>query len=227
MNSRAKLRQWLLQRNIQIELWGEGAVASLVPRLICLRKYDSTIMPDFEIAALVEAVITRNQSKNPSPLAGPYYSFEQVARFYLNNHLDKSQEASGVDRETFAGSTFTAEPLLHLLVRTNLKQTCKKLWPDFTRLSHRVCLADSSWEYCTLRIISGIDQTKIYPSTCKWADLQVEAVKSIDGSIPAELASRPWLLALWWQVAPYRYTTAASRVFVEGVLPGWGKWGIL
>lgn len=107
-DSRAKLRKWLLQYNVQVELWGEGAVANLIPRLIWLRKHDSTIRPDFEIAALAETVITRNQRKSSSPLVGPYYSFEQIARFYL--HLDKAGEASAVGKETFDGSAFTAEP---------------------------------------------------------------------------------------------------------------------
>ena len=218
--SRTKLEQWLIQRRTNIDLCGEAAVANLVPWLMWLRKHDATIRVDYEIAGLVKTVIARNQNKSMSPLATPYYSYDEIARFRL--HLEDAEKTSTGNQETFAGSTFTAEPLIHLLVRTNLKQTCKALWPDFTRISHRVCLPDNKWEYCTLTIKSGVDETKIYPSTYNWNNLKTEATQLTNGRIPAELSARPWLLALWWQLAPYRYTTDSSRVFIEGVFPGWG-----
>jgi hypothetical protein len=219
-DARTKLQNWLTQPLTRIDLWGEGAVAALVPWLVWLRKHDATIRPDREIHGLAKAVITRNQRDSESPLANPYYNFEEIARFKL--HLDKAGEASSVGRETFVGSSFTAEPLLHLLVRTNLKQACKTLWPDFTKISHRICVLNNRWEYGTLHIASGWDETKIYPSTYKWSDLKTEAIHRRNHKIPTELAARPWLLGLWWQVAPHRYTTPSNRVFVESVLPGWG-----
>lgn len=222
-DSRAKLNQWLLQRHTNLDLWGEGAIANLVPWLVWLRKHDATLRPDLEIANLTEALISRNQPKSVSPLAAPYYNFEDVARFRMR--LDKAGEASAIGRETFAGCAFTAEPLFHLLVRTNLKQKCKTLWPDFSKLAHRGCLPDSRWEYCMLNITLGVDQTKIYPPTYKWADIQAEACQPVNDLLPEELAIRPWLLALWWQVTPYRYTPVANRVFAENILPGWGAWG--
>lgn len=218
--ARRSLQEWLLQSRRVIKLWGEGAVASLVPWLVWLRKHDATLRPDFEIAGLTETVIVRNQHKSKIPLAGPYYSFEEIARFHMR--LDKSGEASALQRETLVGCVFTAESLLHLLVRSNLKQKCKILWPGFTKLAHRACLPDKKWEYCTVHIKEGVDVTKIYPSYYTWAELQAEAIRCMDAFIPAELFARPWLLALWWQVVPYRYTTAASHVFVEGIMPGWG-----
>lgn len=136
--------------------------------------------------------------------------------------LDKAGEVSTLKQETLAGSAFTVEALLHLLVRTNLKQKCKMLWPNFSKLSHRTCLPDNTWEYCTIHISSGSDVTKIYPPRYTWADLKADAILSKDDFVPAELAARPWLLSLWWQVVPYRYITAASRAFIENVLPGWG-----
>jgi len=223
-DSRSKLNQWLLERDIDAYLWGEGAVSNIVPWLLWLRKHDPTLRPDLEIANLTETVISLNQHKSKSALANPYYSFEEIARFRMR--IDKSGEVNVVDSERFDGSAFTAEALYHLLVRTNLKQKCKILWPNFTKITHRVSIPDYAWEYSTIYFESGVDQSKIYPSTYKWDDLQAEATE-IDDSIPVELVNRPWLLALWWQIAPYRYTTAASRVFVEGVLPGWGKWGNL
>jgi hypothetical protein len=221
--SRTRLEQWLTQRHSNVDLWGEAAVANLVPWFVWLRKHDATPRVDFEIEGLVRAVITRNQGKSPIPLASPYYSYEKIARSRL--HLQEDSESSLINQETFAGSSFTAEPLFHMLVRTNLKQTCKRLWPDFTKLLHRACVPDDPWEYCTLAIRSGADDTKLYPPTYNWADLSKEAIQLRSGFIPAALAARPYLVALWWQVAPYRYTSESSKIFVEGVFPGWGRWG--
>jgi hypothetical protein len=215
--SRTQMREWLTRPHGNIELWGEGAIASLVPWLVWRLKQDATIRPDCEIAALTKAVIARNQHESKSPLASPYYSFEDISRSKLS--LVSSGETSSVGEETAAGSAFTAEPLMYLLVRTNLKQMCKSLWPDFTRISHRVCLPDSAWEYCCLNISSGVDQTRVYPLTYHWDTLKSETFQPGVVAIPAELSARPWLLALWWQLAPYRYTSDSSRVFVEAVLP--------
>jgi hypothetical protein len=220
-SSGSRLRAWLTKRHEGIDLWGEGAVANMAPWLMYLRKHDSTLRVDFEIARLTELLIDRNQQDSQGPLASPYYTFEEVARFRL--HLDKSGEASGVGRETFVGSSFTAEQLFHLLVRTNLKQKCKTLWPDFTRLGHRRNIADQGWEYCALKMSSGVDETKIYPSTYEWTQIKKDAREQDLSGIPSDLALRPWLLALWWQVAPHRYTCSASCLLAETLLPGWGS----
>lgn len=216
----AELAEWLAQRHQGLDLWGEGAIASLVPWLIWLRKNDSTMRADHEIAGLVKAVVSRNQFKSAYALPNPYYGIEEVVRSRLMLH--KFGDARIDEQETFAGNSHVAEALLHLLVRTNLKQTCKSIWPDFTRLSHRECLPDNAWEYCTLEIQTGSDTTKLYPLTYKWDSLREDAIKVRVAAIPEELCRRAWLMALWWQIAPYRYTADSSRLFVEVVFPGWG-----
>ncbi|MCE5249815.1 hypothetical protein LLG96_06295 [bacterium] len=215
--NREILTQWLLKRQKDKYLWGEGAVANIVPWLIWRRKHDPTSKVDEDILSLVFTLIARNQPNSNSCLVNPYYSFDEVLRF--KNNLDK---ASTISRESFNGSSYTLEPLFHLLVRTNLKQHCKMLWPDFTKISHRCSLPDNPWEYCTYKFDSGIDISKVYPSTYMWSDLKAEALKSKKDLIPEQLALRPWLLALWWQVAPYRYNTEASKSFIEGYMHEWG-----
>ena len=220
-NARTKLKEWLIKQHKDIDLWGEGAVACLVPWLIWLRKHDASIRPDREIVGLLQAVLTRNQNNSKAALASPYYNYTEIVRFNLR--LLKAGEISPVGQETFSGSAFTAEPLFHLLVRTNLKQMCKMLWPNFTKIAHRVFVPASSWEYCRLlNTNSGAEETKIYPYTYKWNDLKAEAIETGKERVPMELAIRPWLLALWWQVAPYRYTTDSSQLFVKGYYPRWG-----
>ena len=116
-----------------------------------------------------------------------------------------------------------AEVALHLLVRTNLKQKCKSLWADFTRLNHHRLELKEAWEYCRLRARNAVEENKIYPSTYSWAQLKNEAMVGADTkSIPASLAREPWLLAMWWQAAPHRLNIDSARVLTEAVIPGWG-----
>jgi hypothetical protein len=219
--SAGKLKAWLLKTHQGIKLWGEGAIVNLAPWLVYIRKHDPTMRPDLEIEAIAKAVVAMNLSDSRSVLASPYYAFEGIARNQAR--LDKLGGASGVDRETFAGSAYTAEPLLHLLVRTNRKITCKALWPDFTRLGHRGLLLAEPWHYCLLKVRAGHDETRMYPLTYEWDRLKAEATSVDAPAVSRELLARSWLLAFWWQVAPYRFNSGASRVFAESQIPGWGS----
>ena len=219
-DERDDLHNWLRNPPKTIDIWGEAAMANLIPWLIWLRKHDATIRPDFEILQLLEIVVTQNQAKSGNPLAAPYYEFDEVARHRY--HLHKLGENDPFEQETFAGSTFTAEILLHLLVRTNLKSRCKGIWASFTRLSHRRFCMDEAWHYCLLHASGGVDETMVYPSTYEWSKLKEEAISSGLQYLPPALSVRPSLLALWWQVAPHRLLTNASHVFAESILPGWG-----
>jgi hypothetical protein len=218
--SAQKLKNWLLKRPEGIDLWGEAAIVNLAPWLIYIRKHDATARPDFEIGALADLVIAQNQRDSKSALPSPYYEFEDVAR--TRAHLAKRGDATAVERETFAGSAYTAEALLHLLVRTNMKQKCKTLWPDFSRLGHRGLALSAPWHYCLLKVRAGVDETRIYPPTYEWRQLKDEATSTALPPISPELLSRSWLLAFWWQVAPHRFNAATCRVLAESQIPGWG-----
>jgi hypothetical protein len=126
-------------------------------------------------------------------LASPYYAFGEVICYRTN--LDKHGEASGLGRETFAGSAYTAESLPNLLVRTNLKAKCKTLWPDFTRLGNRGLVTAAPWHYCLLNVRAGIEETRIYPPTYEWSRLKAEATATTPAPIPERLSSQKWLLA--------------------------------
>jgi hypothetical protein len=47
---RDELHTWLRQRHKGLQIWGEAAIACLVPWLVWLRKHDPTLRPDVELA---------------------------------------------------------------------------------------------------------------------------------------------------------------------------------
>ena len=214
------LHKWLKNPPKPIDLWGEAAVASLLPWMVWLRKNDATLRPDNEIYALSNAVITRNQSNSDVPLAAPYYDFSEVGKHQFQ--LLKMGEGSLSERETFAGSAFTAQTLMHLMVRTKNKSKCKELWPNFSRISHRGLDFDEGWHYCLLKVRAGVENTHIYPSTYKWTNLKSDALE-LTSYIPEAMSERPSLLSLWWQVAPHRLNSVSAFTFIESVLPKWGS----
>lgn len=221
-DSRHALSQWLKTGTHQLDLWGEAAVANLIPRLLWLRTDDPTLRPDLEINALTSAVITRNQQKSLMSLPSPYYTFEEVFRHYRDVY-GLRRSVSIIEQETFPGNSYTAELLFHLLVRTGLKQRCKSLWPAFSRLGHRQLRLDASWHYCTVTTPSGIEDTKLYKPTYEWSQLKQDSLQEEQPStVPEELRKNPWLLAMWWQVAPHRLNSEATRVFANALIPKWG-----
>lgn len=216
---RQGLHKWLRAPHKGLDIWGEAAIASLVPWLVWLRKVDATERPDREIAGAANLVIQRNQMKAANPLPSPYYDGESVIR----HRLGLEGVASGLLEETFAGGTYTAECLLHMLVRTNQKDKCRAIWPAFTKLGHRGLRFASPWHYCLLRTSEGIDDTKLHPSTYEWKRLKQDVRDQSQSLIvPPTLRACPWLLSMWWQVAPHRLNAAASGVFTESILPDWG-----
>jgi hypothetical protein len=216
-----RLRAWLLRRDIKIELWGEGAIASVVPWLTWLQLHEPTVRAEMLVATVTRTVVERNQRRSQMPMASPYYSFEEIVR--ANLELGNRADIESLREDSASGSSYTARPLYHLLVRTNLKGECKALWEDFSRLAHHSCIPDAPWGYCVLEMVAGINSTKLYPLSFQWSDLKAESRRTDDNVVPKLLRSRPWLHALWWQIAPSRYGVESSRVFVEEVCPQWGS----
>ena len=210
------LKTWLLRHDHNFNVWGEGAIASLVPWLLWTQQHEATLRSDFQIGAITGLVIGSNQRDSKTALANPYHSFESIYRNILP--FGKPPKLS----EEFAGMSHTALLLFHLLVRTNLKQTCRALWPDLTRIHHRYMVHDSAWEYCHLAIRYGMDETLVLASEGRWPELCADARRDMSATLPTAFVKRPWLLGLWWQVAPQRLTPDASRIFANALLPNWG-----
>lgn len=222
-DSDAALSNFLLNTDLRPELWGEGAVASIIPWMIWRRKLDATIRPDIEIFSIAKSVIKKNQQKSENPLPNPYYGFEEIFRHRLSIH--KGTEPPPWAQEDFAGSSYTATTLMHLTVRTKVKQFCQQLWPDFSKLGHLRLVFKERWHYCLVNNKSGIAETYIYPPTNHWEELKKEALSDPTETElpPAALLEKPWILALWWQIAPQRVTPAATKTFLAKVIPDWGR----
>lgn len=214
-----ELRLWL-QNKPRIDIWGEAAVAAILPWLVWLFREDPSQRPERNLATILRMVLRLNAANSKNSLPSPYYSFEEIVRSRLS--LERGHRLSALSEETFAGASFSAMPLFHALVKAGLKQTCRDLWPEYSRLTHRAFRVSRNWEYCLYRSRGGEDVSHITPLSTSWANIRLE-VHSVQGNeVPAELAKRPYLLGLWWLFAPHRMTPEAFRILSTGLHPAWG-----
>ena len=207
---REAMAKWLKRHHEHLELWGEGAVPSLLAFLFFLRRADATMRPDHELAALFHAVVTANQKESKSPLPDPYYTFEAVGRFRYG--LQATEESSNLREETFIGSSYMAELLLHLLARARFKSPCRNNWPEFNRLGHKRFIPAAVWQFGLLNCAEGTEETRQYPPEYSWGKLCEDASIETCDYLPQELAARPHLLLLWVIITPHRLTSDIGRL---------------
>jgi hypothetical protein len=208
--SRDKLCDWLKQPPSGCTIWGEGASAPLAVWIYWLLSNGEQDRAKNELRALASVLISRNAPKSAEALATPYYTWPEVIAKGVGPDFQGWSPAMG--REAFAGNSYTAEAIYHMLARLDQKQECQELWRLFSIIAHHVCLHDEPYQFCLLRMPTGVNQTRIYPETYTWEALQLESQTTEPSSIPAQLLDRRWLVALWWQVAPYRFTSGSSRL---------------
>jgi hypothetical protein len=90
------LRAWLSRHDHVFSIWGEGAIASLVPWLVWLQQHDPTPRSDVQIGGIAGFVIGSNQRDRKAALANPYHSFESIFRQFCR--LENLQSFKSLSR---------------------------------------------------------------------------------------------------------------------------------
>lgn len=193
----------------KLSLWGEGVLPQLLIHLWYLRATDSSIMPDHLIAALLSQIIRLSIDDKSNGLASPYYTFEDVNRHILRDFLILKEDPFQGDN--FRNSSFFALSLMHLLVRTNLKQTCKSIWPNFSRLNFKYFSPSKNWMFCLKEAPDGREVFEQPKLTKEWDELINEAGDFSGTGIPLALKENRYLFFLFVLLFPYRATPSAVR----------------
>ena len=142
-------------------------------------------------AAVLRELMANKFGDGPH-LASPYYGIEDVVRHKYSGSLGRDDPFEG---DSFEGTSYFAESLMIFLVRANLKQNCKGLWPDFTKLSHERLIPDRPWQFCLYRTgEAATNETQIYPRTFGWEELQDIAREHAAHDVPDVLKADPLLL---------------------------------
>lgn len=189
-------------------LWGEGAVPHFLTYLWYRKNHDATVRPDMMTAAVLRELMANKFGDGPH-LASPYYGIEDVVRHKYSGPLGRDDPFEG---DSFEGTSYFAESLMIFLVRANLKQNCKGLWPDFTKLSHERLIPDRPWQFCLYRTgEAATNETQIYPRTFGWEELQDIAREHAAHDVPDVLKADPLLLLLFINIFPFRASFSAMK----------------
>lgn len=203
----------------EMELWGEGAIPQFLAYCWYARATNASLEPDGVLVQLLRVTTTiQKQGDKQATLPGPYYSFEDVRRHQLA--VATGAPDPGQDDSPRAASFF-AEPLFHLVVRTGLKQTCKSIWPDLTRISHEGFEPQHRWGFCLWRTANGTSTTRLLmeregaPASTtyegQWSDV-VERARCVGTpEVPNFLREHPELLLLFAILCPHRATPNVVR----------------
>jgi hypothetical protein len=191
-------------------LWGEAALPQLLAHYWYISRRDASFGPERQLARLLATIIRCQLGQEEAEfLASPYYSIGDVVRHRHAGFLGTANDP--FDAMSFRGASYFAEALLHLVVRTNLKQHCKTLWPDFTKLNLRWFEVAEPWQFCTIHTEDGLACTRLVPPTGEWAALQEAAAAHDTPKVPELLRADPILLLLFVMMVPHRATPNVIR----------------
>jgi len=192
----------------QRSVWGEAVLPQLLGHYWYISRRDPGIGPERMLANLLGTVIEK-QCFDRMPLPAPYYSIVDVVR---HSHVDILGAANDpFESASFNGCSYFAEGLFHLLVRANLKQHCKVLWAQYTRLNSRWFEVDAPWQFCTIHSEKGLICTKVVTPTGEWEVLQKEAGACDTLKVPSPMRLDPILLLLFVMLVPQRATPDVVR----------------
>ena len=193
-------------------LWGEGAIPHFLAFTWYRKRTVSSPALDEYVATTLREILN-NKLGPEGHMPSPYYGIEDVVR---HSYLKMLGCADPFEGESFEGTSYICEILMMYLVRTNLKERCKELWPDFTRINHERIVPDEAWRFALYRTgEEATNTTHIYPSTMQWKDLQELSVEHGEADIPEALKADPILLFLFVTIFPFRASLSAVKVLHE------------
>jgi hypothetical protein len=189
-------------------LWGEAAVPYFLAVCWCIDATTGDQKGELSLARLLELILVRNAPRSNIPLPSPYYSFEQVRRHDLRKLL---RGADPLDGDEFSGTSWYAEGLFSLVVRTNRKVMCADLWPALTRMSLSSFVPDEPWQFCVWRSDHGHEVSRHLPFARTWSEAVTGAQDDRLLNVPKRFAQHPELVLLWVMLCPHRGTPDVIR----------------
>ena len=192
-----------------LELWGEAAIPQFLAFLWYFRRINATMGPTIFLHHLISAICQRNGPNSRTFLANPYYEADNILPHILAPILGPGEDPL---EETFIGSSYALEGLVHLFIRTPWKQTMKRLWPGISKLASISYKPENSWDFYRWMNKKEGKIYDVYPKPMQeWNDLKALSFESEGACIPPTIKEHPILLLLFLCVYPHRMNAEIMR----------------
>lgn len=184
-------------------LWGQHTVPSLIVRHWAWRKLDARINPEMSMISLLSGYIMASENHHvPDRItnAAPYYNFDHVLHAVTNGVLG---EESDITQDQTRYHMSFGKSLFYMLALRNLKQTCKAMWPRFSRMMHGSTEVPVPNFFSPRRSESGITISEQFYAK-SWNDLVNEAINDSASEKLDLFHDQLWLAAAYICISPHR-----------------------
>lgn len=217
--AKSDLESFLRDGRPHLYLWGEAAIPQVLAYYWCIRGLTAGVSPDILLEAMIAAVSSTDERGDAIGLASPYHDYHDLARHQLapilGFHQDPMLDEPPTNLSYFASSLFS------LLVRTNLKNECKRLWPNLSRCAFVEFEPKYRWQYCLPHSSEGVATQTLPPLTRAWQEAIDEARIVGCESVPSPLLEQPLLHLLYIICFPYRAQHSVIRRLGWKLNPVW------
>lgn len=195
-------RKLIIASILEPKLWGEGAVVSLIVRYWSVYQWGG-IAGELRLGSVLNMIMAASQETVPnvSPFASPYYDFTSC---WARAAGVPWMADGGIFEESFTDRSWTARTLMFMLAKRNMKQTCKRLWPDFSMLLHEAMDIDPKHFFDCRLAREGKMLSRTYMGA-SWTELLDEAnqLERRCGFL-GDFEGSPWMIAAYVAIVPYR-----------------------
>lgn len=203
------------------ELWGEAMFAAELLRVWVFDHLVVSRRGEMLRVEFLNAVLRRNRGDSEQPLPPPYYGFERTMKETIFSPANKAMGRVPFEGDKHAGASFAAQGLFEELVRQNLKQHAKAVWPSLTRLLLRKVDVVEAWEFPLSAAESALNHSRTLPKASTWDEMLKEAYADDPPPLPALLKDRPDLIALVTLLHPQRASPAVVRMLSKKLGRPW------
>ena len=200
----AFVRQFCREKARLLAAWGEFAVPQWLAFNFYFRTIDPTPFSDLLYYLLIQVITQQNGPKGTGKFANPYYDAEAIFPHLLGIKAEPLQDS-------FSGSSFMLEGVMHLFARTNYKQHMKWIFPAISRMGLRSFVPEQPWHYYLYRNRTGTGYQKWLKPPHRWADLRFQSSECSGQDLPDLLRQHPIPYLCFICVFPHRTNASGLR----------------
>jgi hypothetical protein len=201
------LQEFLTTNLDRAEIWGESASPYIIMSALALEQHGAHRQSEQLAVRLMQTIVELNSSKGRG-IPNPYYEPEDA--FRLQTGLD------AVNREIFAGHSYTLETIVEFMARRLLRQTLAHFWEKITRLRFTWFQPGQEWEWFRWKSETGSLKQTMPNMPQSWRALLDAAENGLE-EIPALLKERPTFALFFALVYPQRLGVGLMRLIDRAV----------